>query len=97
MVKITELLKQYDYTIFYREGCPYCKKALFLLKDKNVKKIDIENKLKINDDKIDKNKLLEILKKNIKSFDNNHTTVPLIFKGLQFIGGCKELEEYLNK
>ncbi len=97
MVKITDLLQQYDYTIFYREGCPYCKRALLLLKDKNVKKIDIENKLKINDTKANKNELIEILKKNIKTFHSNHTTVPMIFKGLKFIGGCEELEEHLRK
>jgi glutaredoxin len=96
MVKITDLLLESDYTIFYRQGCPYCKKALTLLENKNVKKIDIENKLKINKKKASKKELLDLLQKNIKGFDISHVTVPIIFQGTTFIGGCEELEKHLN-
>ena len=94
MVKLNDILKDDTYIIFYREGCPYCIKALKLLQNHKFKKINIE-KLTINKKKGTKDSLLEFLnKKNL--IDKNHTTVPIIFYGKKFIGGCAELENYLS-
>jgi glutaredoxin 3 len=66
--------------IYTKEGCPYCRRAKELLKDKAVavEEIDVTNDQKTRDE-------LEAI--------TGFATVPLIFIGDQFIGGANDLSE----
>jgi len=63
--------------------CPYCKKAVALLKEKNIDFVEIG----IDGDK---EKFEELAKAT------NQRTVPFIFMGDEFIGGYTELESKIN-
>jgi len=76
--------------IFVSYNCPYCIRALHILKyhkiPSNIHDID-----KINGGL---DKILDKLNEDPKAtgFDPNHTTKPVIFENGKFIGGCSELE-----
>ena len=71
------------YTIYGKEKCPFCFRAKELLKNEEVTYIDIKE---LNPGEI------ETLKQTY-----NVTTVPVIFKGVRFIGGYDDLvREYNN-
>ena len=82
------------FIIFYNDWCGFCQKALELLKKHNLSfkgyKIDkIKGKLP---------RLLDNLKKmkDTTLFDENHTTIPIIFKNGTFIGGYDKLLEFIK-
>lgn len=93
-----KILKNKDrdvFIIFYNEWCGFSRRALDLLREKN---------LSFKGYQVDKIKgkmprLLDSLisKKNLTNFDENHKTVPIIFKGGNFIGGYEDLVRYLDK
>jgi len=71
------------YTIYTKEGCPYCKNTKDLLK---------LNKKKFKEIKVtDKNK--EIIYKKIDTKTNNYRYFPIIFKKNKFIGGFSDLDK----
>lgn len=72
------------FTIFGKEGCGYCRRAKQLLEDKGypLKYIDI------HEEGISQADLEKTVGKPVE-------TVPQIFHGTDYIGGCTELEAYL--
>jgi len=71
------------YTIYTKEGCPYCRNTKDLLK---------LNKKKFKEIKVtDKNK--EIIYKKIDTKTNNYRYFPIIFKKNKFIGGFSDLDK----
>lgn len=71
------------YTIYTKDGCPYCKNTKDLLK---------LNKKKFKEIKVtDKNK--EIIYKKIDTKTNNYRYFPIIFKKNKFIGGFSDLDK----
>lgn len=84
------------YTIFFEKGCPYCDKALSILRSSNViyKGYDLSTISGGKDNVL--NSLNNIsLDKNSKNKIKNHTTKPIIFYKKKFIGGYSELKKYL--
>ncbi|NQZ84104.1 MAG: glutaredoxin [Nanoarchaeales archaeon] len=69
--------------LFTKSYCPYCHRALDLLKElgADVENIEVDNG----------NKEWETQKE-----ETGHTTVPMIFIGDKFIGGSDELQELNN-
>jgi glutaredoxin len=82
------------FIIYYRNGCPYSMRALSLLTGLNMrfKGYDVS---KINGEKNNLLKNLRTYSSKI-AYDPSHTTVPIIFRNGVFIGGCRELERYLQ-
>jgi len=77
--------KNFEYTIYSLDGCPYCEDAKQLLKNNNIKYKEI----KVN------NKNKDTIYKKIDSKTNNYRYFPIIFKKNKFIGGFKELSNLL--
>ena len=73
------------FTVFGRPGCGFCVRAQQLLKTKNLpfKYIDIYA------EGISKADLSKTVGKTVQ-------TVPQIFHGQQYVGGCTDLEVYLK-
>lgn len=73
------------FTLYILPGCPYCKKAISLLRRNNYKftAYDISN---------DKAKVIAKLRPVIGS----HNTVPIIFYNKRFIGGFDSLTKFLG-
>lgn len=75
------------FTVYVLTDCPYCKRAVSLLEEKNIPFIVVV---------MDKNQ--EFLQK-VKQ-DMNHPTVPIVVQqaelGIRFIGGCDNLEAFLQ-
>lgn len=75
------------YSIYVKTDCPYCKRAVSSLEQKNLRFIVIV---------VDKN--LDFLE-DIKQ-QTGHKTVPIILEhtqsGARLIGGSDDLENYLN-
>jgi glutaredoxin 3 len=67
--------------VYIKESCPYCTRALALLKNKEL---DFESISVVG-----KDQLYEELKSK-----TGHQTVPQIFIGETFIGGYKELSAF---
>ena len=84
------------YIIFYSDRCPYSNDAIDLLKQKNIvfKGYNINNIEKINGS-IKKIISYFIGNKSI-DFNDNHKTIPIIFKYGKFLGGYTELCKDLN-
>ncbi len=72
------------FTVFGREGCGFCVRAKQLLEDKGypLKYIDIHK------EGISKADLEKTIGRPVE-------TVPQIFHGEEYVGGCQELEQYL--
>jgi len=72
------------FTVFGREGCGFCVRAKQLLEDAGypLKYIDIHK------EGISKADLEKTIGRPVE-------TVPQIFHGTNYIGGCQELEQYL--
>jgi len=66
-------------TIYTREFCPYCSRALKLLKQKNADMVEIKAGH-------DAKKKQEMIQRS-----NGGRTFPQIFVGDQHIGGCDEM------
>lgn len=83
------------FVIFYSPECPYCQKAIELLKTKNMsfKGYNINN---INGGLEKLLYYLNLQEKKTK-FNVNHKTKPIIFYKGTFIGGFSELEPFINK
>jgi glutaredoxin 3 len=75
--------KTSDYTIYSKEGCPYCKNAKELLKKnrKTFKEIKVTNK-----------NITQIYSK-IDKKTKNYRYFPIIFKKNKFIGGFEDLKK----
>lgn len=69
-------MKQKPIKIYTADYCPYCKKAISLLKSKNLEYEEIE---------LDQASREALVKRT------NWQTVPQIFIGEGFIGGCDDL------
>lgn len=85
-----------DYIVIYgRSSCPYCQGILSFLKDEKPELyektifVEIDTGVKL----LEKSKLLEVLKKDIKK----HNTVPMVFDHGKFIGGSSDAKEYFSK
>jgi len=72
------------FKMFVKDGCPYCEKARDLIL------YELKSSLRVVD-VLEQPKLHEIVKK-----ETNHKTVPAIYIGEIFIGGCDNLEELLH-
>lgn len=85
---------QNTYVIFFVRDCPYSRKALDLLRTKNVK----YKGYNINEIKGNMPRLLEVLNKHVDMiyYDPSHKTKPVIFYNGKFIGGFDELNKILN-
>jgi len=75
------------FTLYILTDCPYCKRAVSLLDEKNIPFIIVV---------MDKNpEFLEKVKQ-----DMNHPTVPIVVQqtqlGVRVIGGCDNLEDFLQ-
>jgi glutaredoxin 3 len=75
------------FTLYILTDCPYCKRAVSLLDEKNLPFIIVV---------MDKNpEFLEKVKQ-----DMNHPTVPIVVQqtqlGVRVIGGCDNLEDFLQ-
>ena len=71
------------YTIYSKEGCPYCNDAKKLLKDQNIPFKEI----KVTDSNI------ETIYKKIDNKTNKYRYFPIIFKNDIFIGGFSDLDK----
>lgn len=82
------------FVIFFVDECPYCQRALALLREKKV----AYKGYNIHDIKGDMPKLLEVLGENYESigFNKNHRTKPIIFYNKKLIGGYDKLVEYFK-
>jgi glutaredoxin 3 len=69
-----------DVTIYTRPFCPYCTRALQLLRDKQVAFVEID------DASTDPNKKREMVQKA-----GGASTFPQIFIGERHIGGCDDM------
>ncbi|AUV58233.1 glutaredoxin [Bandra megavirus] len=82
------------FIIFFVQECPYCQKALQLLRSSGVayKGYDINS---INGNMP---RLLDTLNQYsyLTNFNSNHMTKPIIFINGKFLGGSTELAQYLN-
>lgn len=85
-MKLNDLIKDGQVTMFSLSYCPYCKKAKNLL---NTKKIPFQAF------EVDNNEISNDLKNELQK-TTNQKTFPSIFFGLQFIGGSDDLAN-LNK
>ncbi len=65
--------------VYSGPGCPYCDRAKMLLKKKGAAFDDINIRT-------DETKLAEMMQKT-----NGKRTIPQIFIGTQYIGGCDDL------
>lgn len=72
--------------IYSKKGCPYCSKAIQLLKNNNI--IYTEYQLDPSDNDYTENR-------NRIFHDSNHYSFPVIYFGNKLIGGCSELEKRL--
>ena len=84
--------------IYGRNTCPYCIGILDYFKgkpllNKKVVFIDIEAE---PIEYFSKDKLLNILKSNDKTFKKNHNTVPIVFYKGEFIGGSDDTKKYFD-
>ena len=82
-----------EYLILCKPSCNYCTTAANLLEDRcrSYQRYDFDS---------DNEELLEVLSVFMSYF--NHHTVPLVIRRsseqhFEFIGGCSDLIEYLNK
>ena len=66
-------------TVYYRDFCGYCSRAIKLLKKKNID-------LKTINAGMDKNKKREMIERS-----NGGRTFPQIFIGDEHIGGCDDM------
>ncbi|MBU2704491.1 GrxA family glutaredoxin [Zooshikella marina] len=73
-------------TIFGREGCGFCRRAKQLCEDKQL---DF-NYIDIHAENITKADLEKTIGKPVE-------TVPQIFHGKEYIGGCQEFEVFLQQ
>ena len=82
------------YVIFFVYECPYCQKALELLRRSNVK----YKGYNINDISGGMPTLLRVLGENAEKigFDKTHRTKPIIFYDKKFLGGYDDLMRYFN-
>jgi glutaredoxin len=69
--------------IYSRKGCPWCEKAIALLKENNEDYVPIE----ITDEKLDK----------LRPVIGDYNTVPIVFLNNEFIGGYTELEQKIHE
>ena len=95
--KIIEKIVQANhgtYVIFFVYGCPYCEKALSLLRSSHV----LYKGYNINEIDGGMKNLLIVLDKHKDqlNFDSSHKTKPIIFYNGKFIGGFSELSKILN-
>ena len=76
----------YEYILYGKESCIYCKEAIQLLKtrNKNYKYVEIKN-----------DKQQETLYNIIDKKTNNYRYFPIIFKNGKFIGGYTELKKLI--
>ncbi|MBU2709862.1 GrxA family glutaredoxin [Zooshikella harenae] len=72
-------------TIFGREGCGFCRRAKQLCEDKQLN----FNYIDIHAENITKADLEKTIGKPVE-------TVPQIFHGQDYIGGCQEFEAFLQ-
>ncbi len=74
-----------SWTIYGAEYCGYCKKAVKKLEKNNIKYTyyDVE--------------LYNSVKEELKELTNSQRTIPIIFNGIEFIGGYSELNIYFEK
>lgn len=71
-----------EWTVYTKEGCPYCEKAVALLKEKGKKVIVKEGA-----------KNMKLVEKEMKRVGREEfKTWPKIFKGRKFIGGYSDLQ-----
>ena len=77
---------EYEYILYGKESCIYCKEAVQMLKtrNKNYKYVEIKN-----------DKQLETLYNIIDKKTNNYRYFPIIFKNGKFIGGYTELKNII--
>lgn len=82
------------FIIFFVRECIYCEKALELLRSTNSK----YKGYNINTINGGLEKLLNELKENAEmlNYNPNHRTKPIIFYDKKFIGGLRELTEFMN-
>ena len=88
--KILDNKEKDFFIVFYKKGCPYCKGAmeLFRRNKKSFKGYVVKDTNKIL------KKLIEL--KDLTGFNEDHTTVPIIFRKGKFIGGFDNLKEYMK-
>ncbi len=81
--------------IYGRSSCPYCQGVLSYLKEEKPELYDITIFIEIDTGVklLEKSKLLEVLKKQIKK----HNTVPIVFYKGKFIGGSTDAKDYFSK
>ena len=83
------------FVIFFVEECPYCQKALWLLRKNEKVKYKGYN---IHDIEGGMPELLKVLNANadIIGFNEYHRTKPIIFLNKKLIGGCDSLIKYFD-
>ncbi|MCG8610344.1 MAG: GrxA family glutaredoxin [Pseudomonadales bacterium] len=74
------------YTIFGRAGCGYCVRAKLRLEQEQIPFRYVD----IHEAGISKADLAKTIGKTVE-------TVPQIFHGREYIGGCTDLEAYLDR
>ena len=84
--------------IYGRNTCPYCIGILEYFKEKpllNKKVIFVDIEAEPSE-YFSKDKLINILKSNDKTFKKNHNTVPIVFYKGEFIGGSDDTKKYFD-
>ena len=77
-----------EFTLISLIGCPYCREAKEIIKQKKFKMNSLD--LKTDGEKTFWNKFV------ISNFKKEHNTFPKIFHKGKFIGGCSDLQKYLS-
>lgn len=72
-------------SVFGKEGCIYCKKAMDLLGE------TVESPINY----VDVGLQLDVVE-HLKEISNGHSTFPFIFWGDQFVGGFREVSELIE-
>jgi glutaredoxin len=82
---------KHEITVYSKSGCPNCVNVKKLLKDKVVAFSVINCDEFIYEDKV---RFLEFIH-NLAG--KEYKVFPMVFNGLEFIGGFKETQAYFNK
>jgi len=73
--------------IYSKKGCPYCSRAIQLLKNDNI--IYTEYQLDPSDNNYTENR-------NRLFRDSNYYSFPIVYFDKKLIGGCSDLERILD-
>jgi glutaredoxin len=80
------------WTIYTKSNCDYCTKVKKLLKSNNINYVVVDS-----DEYIQDNKSKELFLSQMEYIiGKKYRTFPIVFNGINFIGGCVDTENYID-